>query len=314
LHHLILGGCGFIGRHVATLLARAGRHVTLADRSQPDFAFPSDVAARISWRDFEFGSADWDALLANDPVVHLYAWGSLPATANANPAGDLATNVYATLELLEAQRRRGSGRLIFSSSGGTVYGRPRELPVPETHSLEPITAYGAGKATAEVYLGLYRSLYGLDCRIARIANPYGAGQNLARLQGAVTTFCDRALRGQAINIWGDGEVVRDYVYIGDLAAALFALAEAEPAREFIFNVGSGVGRSLNEIVGELERQLGRALDVTRTEMRAFDVPRSVLSVDLVSKVIGWRPRMDFNEGIRRTLADLAAKASFASME
>jgi len=314
-HHLLLGGCGFLGRHVAILLAKAGHKVTLADRAQPDFPFPPDVAAQISWRDFEMGTADWAALVADDPVVHLYAWGSLPATANANPGGDLTTNVFPLIELLEALRRRGGGRVVFSSSGGTVYGRLHTVPVPETHSLEPITAYGAGKAAAEVYLGLYRAMYGLDCRIARIANPYGAGQNLTRLQGAATTFCAKALHGEPISIWGDGEVVRDYLYIGDVAEALVALAAARRSdAHYIFNLGSGVGRSLNEIVREIEAQTGRRLEVTRTEKRAFDVPRSILSIDLLERVVGWRPRVDFSEGIRRTLADLAAGASVACMD
>ncbi len=310
---MILGGCGFLGRHVAVLLARAGHKVTLADRAEPDFAFPEDVASRISWRDFEFGSANWDGLVADDPIVHHYAWGSLPATANANPSGDLITNVHATLNLLEAQRRRGFGRVIFPSSGGTVYGKLRDFPVPETHSLEPITAYGAGKATAEVYLGLYRAMYGIDCRIARIANAFGAGQNLSRGLGAVTTFCSRALRGEPIIIWGDGEIVRDYIHVGDVAAALVALAHAERSEDFIFNVGSGVGRSLNEIVLVIESLVGRRLDVRRTANRAFDVPRSILSIERAQRVLGWRPRLSFAEGVRWTLADLSAEAGISRM-
>ena len=295
-------------------LARLGHSVTLADRAAPDFGFPAEVAGRISWRDFELGSADWDALLADGPIVHHYAWGSLPATANSNPTGDLIANVHATLDLLEALRRRGSGRVIFASSGGTVYGKLREIPVPESHPREPITAYGAGKVTAETYLGLYRAMYKLDCRIARIANPYGAGQNLTRGLGAVTTFCARALSREPITIWGDGKVVRDYIHVGDVAAALVALAGSEPSEEFIFNIGSGVGLNLNEIVNELEAQLGRTLDVTRTEMRAFDVPCSILSIERARHNFGWQPRISLRAGIQRTLAELAAKADLSWME
>ncbi|MDP9094992.1 MAG: NAD-dependent epimerase/dehydratase family protein, partial [Pseudomonadota bacterium] len=166
-HHLILGGCGFIGRHVAVLLARAGHRVTLADRAPLARALPHDIAASVGLQLFEFGSADWDTLVANVDVVHHYAWGSLPASANANPGGDLLTNVGATIGLLDALHRRGDGRVVFSSSGGTVYGKLRQTPVPEDHPIAPITAYGAGKAVAETYLGLYRHMHGLDCRIAR---------------------------------------------------------------------------------------------------------------------------------------------------
>ena len=113
-------------------------------------------------------------------VVHFYSWGSLPSTANADPKADLEQNLGALLGLLDALKRRGHGRVIFSSSGGTVYGPLQQVPVLETHVLEPINAYGASKATAEIYLNLYRAMHGLDCRVARIANPYGAGQDISR--------------------------------------------------------------------------------------------------------------------------------------
>ncbi len=312
-HHLLLGGCGFIGRHVALLLAADGHRVTLADRAPLAFALPEAAAGAVAWRELELGSADWDALVADADVVHHYAWGSIPASANANPAGDLAANVSTTLALLEALRRRGQGRVVFSSSGGTVYGRLQEVPVPETHPMAPITAYGAGKATAELYLGLYRDMHGMDCRIARIANPYGAGQDLARGLGAVTTFLHAALSERPITIWGDGEVVRDYVHVADVARALVRLAAAPRGAEFVFNIGSGTGTSLNAIVSELERHLGRTLAVTRTATRAFDVPVSVLAVERARAVLDWAPRLSFGEGVERTLADLAAGERFSTL-
>jgi UDP-glucose 4-epimerase len=303
-HHLILGGCGFIGRHVAILLARTGFRVTLVDRGPLAHSLLAESVNRITHQMLELGSADWDTILANVDVVHHYAWGSLPASANANPGGDLRTNLGTTIDLLDALHRRGGGRVIFASSGGTVYGKLRQIPVPEDHVVAPITAYGAGKATAELYLGLYRAMHGLDCRIARIANPYGAGQKLDRGQGAVTTFLHRALSGQPITIWGTGEVVRDYVHIADVAKCLVALAITPRTQDFIFNVGSGVGTSLNDIVIALETRLGRKLDVKRSETRTFDVPISVLSIDRARVVLGWSPRLSFAQGIDRTLEDL----------
>ena len=297
-HHLLLGGCGFIGRHVALLLAKSGYRVTLADRAPLGFAFPPDLAGRITWRELELGSADWDTLVADADIVHHYAWGSIPASANSNPAGDLTANVSTTLAMLEALRRRGDGRVVFSSSGGTVYGRLQQIPVPERHPVAPITAYGAGKATAEIYLSLYRSMHGMDCRIARIANPFGAGQDLARGLGAVTTFLHHAMTDQVITIWGDGEVVRDYIHIADVARAL----------------GSGVGISLNAIVTELEIRMDRGLAVTRSRTRPFDVPVSILSVDLARTRLGWVPRLSFAEGIERTLGDLSTNAVFSTLD
>jgi UDP-glucose 4-epimerase len=312
--HVILGGSGFIGRHVGLMLARAGHQVVLTARRRPNFEFPKDVKDLVTWSILELGSADWDAIVDGASVVHHYAWASIPASANSNPAGDLITNVSSTLGLLEALRRRGGGRIVFASSGGTVYGEVKQTPVSEDHPIAPITAYGASKATAEIYFNLYRSMHGMDCRIARIANPFGAGQDFVRGLGAVTTFLHNALSGEPLQIWGTGEVVRDYIHISDVAACLVALAQPPKLGDnFIFNVGSGNGTSLNDIVYELEKHLNRRLEVKRTKARAFDVPVSVLSIDRVAKSFGWRPTLSLSDGIALTIADMAAKSDFSTL-
>lgn len=284
----------------------------LAGRHPPAGEIPAGLPGRIDFELTELGSADWDRLVADVDVVHHYAWGSLPASANANPGGDLLGNVGPLIAMLEALQRRGDGRVIFSSSGGTVYGRPQQIPVPEDHALAPINAYGAGKATAEIYLSLFRSMHGMDCRIARISNPFGAGQNISRGQGAVTTFIQHAMSDEPITIWGTGAVVRDYIHINDTAKCLAILANAPRHTEHIFNIGSGAGISLNEIVTELEACLGRPVNVTRTEPRPIDVPVSVLSIDRAREILGWSPALSFAEGILRTLGDLSRKAYFST--
>jgi UDP-glucose 4-epimerase len=314
-HHLILGGNSFIGRHVALLLARAGHRVTIASRTRLAFDFPADVASCILRKELELASGEWDDLVIGVDVVHHYAWSSTPASANANPTRDLLTNVTGTLGLLDSLKRRGGGRVVFASSGGTVYGKLKSAPVSEDALLAPITAYGAGKATAEIYLKLYRAMHDLDCRIARIANPYGAGQNLGRGVGAVTTFLNHALTGQPIVIWGDGETIRDFIHISDVASCLVRLACAPQSDEdFLFNVGTGVGTSLNEIVTHLEASLGRCIHVTRLPNRSFDVPISVLAIERVRQALGWSPRISFSEGIARTVADLKADSAFSRLD
>lgn len=314
-HHLILGGSGFIGRHVALQLLHHGHRVTIAHRSQPTFCFPRSLVSQVTWERFDLASADWDKLVTGVDVVHHYAWSSIPASANANPAGDLLGNVATTLSLLDALKRQGKTRILFASSGGTVYGKLRSVPVNEEHPLAPITAYGAGKATAELYLELYRTMHGLDCRIARIANPFGAGQDLSRGLGAVTTFLHHALAGQEIVIWGNGEVVRDYIHISDVASFLVSLALApRDDNEFIFNVGSGTGINLNQIIIELEQNLGHRLSVRRAATRSFDVPVSVLSIDRAQRVFGWVPRLSFAEGLRRTIMDLETGQTFSTLD
>ena len=309
--HLILGGCGFIGRHVALMLARLGHRVVLAGRTRPPPGLFAGVGGLISWTYFDMASADWDALIGGATVVHHYAWTTIPATANLDPAGDLAANVVPTLGLLEAVRRAAiRPRLIFASSGGTVYGKLRGVPAHEDHPLLPITAYGVGKVAVELYLGHYRATYGLDCRAARLANPFGADQDIGRGQGAVTTFLHHALTGQTIVIWGDGEVVRDYIHISDAAAGIVALACApQMSGPWIFNIGSGHGVSLNRIVEELEARIGRTLEVHRKGGRSFDVPISVLGVTLARETLGWSPLLSFSDGIAHTLGDFKRRMS-----
>jgi UDP-glucose 4-epimerase len=315
-HDLILGGCGFIGRHVALKLARLGHSVVLADRVAPRCEFPDDVRARITWTQVDMAAIDLEPLISGAATIHHYAWGSIPATANADPLDDLSANVIPTLRLLEAIKHRiNPPRLIFISSGGTVYGKLRHVPVREDHPLAPLTAYGASKAAVELYLNHYRSVYGLDCRVARLANPYGAGQDLARGQGAVTTFLHRALTGRPIDIWGDGEIVRDYIHISDAAAGLVAVACApQTDGPWIFNIASGQGVSLNGIVAVVEARIGRTLEVRHEPGRPFDVPISVLDVTLARSVLGWSPRLSFQEGIARTLRDLERQAALSMLD
>lgn len=305
--HLILGGSGFIGRHVAAILVQSGCEVVLAGRSLSKPTFTPALDERVAWRSFDLANAQWDSLIDGITVIHHYAWSSVPATANNDPTLDLSTNVVPTLGLLDALRKKGAEapRLIFASSGGTVYGKLLRVPVHEDHRLNPITAYGAGKAAVELYLGTYRALYGLDCRVARLANPFGAGQNLARGQGVVTTFLHHALSQRPIVVWGNGEVVRDFIHISDAAAGLVALARAAPLDGHqVFNIGSGEGVSLNGVIAELEAKLSQRLDVRYERGRKFDVPVSVLDISLIREALGWRPTLSFSEGLSQTLADL----------
>ncbi|MBS1039165.1 MULTISPECIES: NAD-dependent epimerase/dehydratase family protein [Gluconobacter] len=307
--HLVLGGSGFIGRSVCARLLEDGHRVIVASR-RPVSGFLSNAASRVDNVVGDLMTTDWDRLVAQADVVHHYAWSSIPASANADPSGDLESNMGIMFGLLNALHRRGQGRIVFASSGGTVYGRVTAAPVGEHHPLLPITAYGAGKVTAETYLRLYHDLYGLDCRIARISNPFGVGQNLTRGQGAVTTFLHKAMLGEEIVLWGDGSVVRDYLHISDLTDALLLLARASDlSGETTFNVGSGVGVSLNAVIALIGQKLERAVRVSRLPSRAFDVPVNVLDISALKRRLNWAPSLSFSEGLDRAIETLSRAAT-----
>lgn len=310
--HLILGGCGFIGRHVAMALHKRGDTVILADVVDPSQAFVEILSLEI--RKVSVTSPNWEELLYGIDVVHHYAWTTVPSSADADPLADLDTNLRETIRLLEVMRARkqrdGSApKLIFSSSGGTVYGPIIRTPVDEAHPYNPINAYGASKAAAEIYFGYYCKAHGIDCRVARISNPYGAGQNPAKRQGAASTFLFQALEGKPISIWGDGNVVRDYIHIADLTAALIALCDVSSDMLTgdvtpIFNIGSGEGVSLNTILDVLRNELALNPIVNYQAARSFDIPVSVLDISKARDVLDWQPSLSFSEGYARMLADV----------
>ncbi len=296
-----------MARHVAALLAMRGENVRLAIRNRTA-TIDAVLAQGMTTVFGDLRDADWERLLDGVDVVHHYAWSTVPSSADRDPVGDLDGNVRPTLALLEAMRARGGGRIIFASSGGTVYGLLRQIPANEDQPVEPISIYGVGKATVERYLSVYRNQHNIDARIARLSNPFGVGQNLAGNQGAATMFLHRSVAKEQIRIFGDGSVVRDYIHVADAADALVALATLDlpPEAPHVFNIGTGVGVSLNEILDVLAHCLGRQLDIERTPGRAYDVPVNVLDVSRIRQWLGWSARLSFEEGIRRAIADLSS--------
>jgi UDP-glucose 4-epimerase len=297
---LVLGGAGFIGSHLAEALAQQGRRVRIFDRPHVDRLplFPRVKGFEVFTGDFLNPQALALALDGTEVVFHLVST-TLPKSSNENPVYDIESNVLGSLRLLELCRERGVRKLVFVSSGGTVYGVPRTTPVAEDHPTEPISSYGIHKLVIEKYLALAHRLHGLDYRVVRPANLYGPRQRLDIAQGAVAVFLDRALRDQPIQIWGDGSVVRDYVYIADAVDAMLKAASFEGPQR-IFNLGSGKGVSLNELVAEIEKLLGRRIKVEHSEARLLDVPVNVLDASLAEAHLGWRASTSLGEGLRRT--------------
>lgn len=243
------------------------------------------------------------ALQGVDLCFHLAAT-TLPASANRDVVYDLETNVVGSVRLLEACVDLKVARVLFLSSGGTVYGTPKITPIREDHSLDPIGAYGVSKVAIEKYLHMYSALRDLDYRIVRLANPYGPGQSPLRAQGVIPIFLHRMLNNRPIQIWGDGEVVRDFIYIDDVTAAICAVALSGQTDERIYNVGSGQGTSLNGLLDKIRQVCGLPGHVEYLPARDFDVPVSVLDTHRIRSVLNWAPQVSLDEGLERTIASL----------
>jgi len=299
---LVLGAGGFIGWNLIQTLRSDGAAIIALDiRSAPDEC-PDDVEWIVAGlNDREVLG---DLMKRADTVYHLAA-SSTPASANADPAGDVENSVLPALGLLDLLTEC-SARLVFVSSGGTVYGPEVQVPTPETSQTDPINAYGVGKLAIEKYIAISRRQRGLDAIVLRVANPYGPYQNPLRGQGAIAAFLYRALKREAIEIWGTGEVIRDYIYIGDVAAALSAAAVYDGPHA-LFNIGGGGGLNLNDIIGKIEPLFDEPLRVERKPGRALDVPASILDISRASEHLKWSPRTDIDTGLGLTLDWLRAR-------
>jgi len=297
----VIGGSGFIGGHLVRRLAAAGCRVNALGLTKAHYDERITPEQGVQWFSGDFRD---EALMSSvmegaDTVFHLVST-TLPRSSNDDPVFDITSNVGGTLKLLRTAVQCQVRKVVFLSSGGTVYGPPRFLPITEDHALEPNCSYGVSKLAIEKYLHLFHAQHGLDYAVVRLSNPFGAGQPLDRAQGAVSVFLDRILREQPIEIWGDGSVVRDYVYISDAVEGIVAAATHEGGQR-IYNIGSGVGHSLNDVIAEIERVSGKLASVTYKPARVFDVPVNVLSIARAHQELGYVPQVSFREGISQTL-------------
>ncbi|RON16998.1 NAD-dependent epimerase [Pseudomonas frederiksbergensis] len=297
---LVLGGRGFIGTHLIDALLDQGHAVRCFDR--PNVVALGDTHAKHPG--FELYEGDFtseadisEALQDCDICYHLVST-TLPKSSNADPVFDVESNLVATIRLLTLALKAGVKKVIFVSSGGTVYGDPIQVPIPETHATDPVCSYGIAKLAIEKYLALFHRLHGLDYTVLRLANPFGEGQRTHASQGAVAVFLGKVLRDEPIEIWGDGSVVRDYIHVADVVQAL--LVALEPSRqEHVFNIGSGYGHSLNEVLDTIEKITGRVANRKYLSGRGFDVPVSVLNIDRAKHALGWAPTVSFEQGVEQ---------------
>jgi UDP-glucose 4-epimerase len=290
---LITGGSGFIGAELVRKLAAKGHDIRAVGRGKRPPELPASAEyVRADLVNIEVDHHVFDDI---DKIVHL-ATTTLPASSMRDMIYDASSNISLGLRLLEASRQRHIGHFIFASSGGTVYGQLQSLPAHEEDETNPLSSYGVVKLTMEKYVSLYAHQHGLRGVILRIANPYGPGQLKGAPVGAIANFLKRTADGEKVKIYGDGEIVRDYIHIDDTVSAFVAALENENLAG-VYNIGSGEGTSLNgllEIIGEVS---GRRPEAEYLPARGFDVDAIYLDAQRFVAASGWRAQISLKRGI-----------------
>jgi len=295
---LVTGGNGFIGSHLVDDLVQRGWEVVVLDLSERRYD-PIPSRARFIPGSLNDTGRVIDALIGVDVVFHL-SWSTIHEISNQDPAADVTTNLVPTIHLLEACRHAEVGRVVFTSSGGTVYGPAIEWPITETHPLNPINGYGVTKLAVEKYLQMFKHLYGLDYVVLRPSVPYGPRQNPLARQGAVAVFLNRVARGLPVTIFGDGSNTRDFFYVSDLVDALIAGAERKLYEHRIFNLGGVEEVSLIQLLKLIENVVGKTARVQYAPARQFDAQRIVLNTGLARQELGWHAKVSLADGLAKT--------------
>ena len=298
---LVVGGNGFIGSHLSERLLREGYEVAVLDRFKSGVNNLWEISGQIeifrgSYLDQELLRTAMEGM---DYVFH-YASSTTPATSIVDPDYEIESNLLGSVRLLQIARDEGVKKVIFPSSGGTIYGEPKSLPVREEDCALPSNPYAISKWAVERYLHHFHELYGLDYLILRYSNPYGERQNPYGKQGVIPIFLNRIKHNQRPVIYGDGSMVRDYIYINDIIEATSILFESA-IKDKVFNVGSGIGISLNEIIKTMYSILGEEIrPIYEINSSRTYVTGIVLDIAKIETKTGWKPSTSIEEGIRKT--------------
>ena len=306
MNMILLGGAGFIGTNLMLALAKDPENqITVVSRKRSSFAEP-DAAHFSNIRFVECDlveEPDFPTLLAGQDVVYHLLSTTVPTTSNLQIAQELNANVVHSAGLFEACAACGVKKVIFFSSGGTVYGKGKTCPLQEDTPADPITSYGIQKLTIEKLLYLYHHMYGFDYRIIRLSNPYGPYQRPNGVLGAVTTFTYKALAREPITVYGDGSVVRDFIYIDDAIRGILSIVDGD-APDRLFNLGSGHGTSIREVLDTIRQELEIEPEIIWKEGRTVDVPVNYLDIGRYERAYGPLNPISLEAGIQKTAAFL----------
>ena len=302
---LLTGGAGFIGSHVADAYVAAGHEVTVVDDLSTGKRRQVNAAARFVRADIRDQSLERVFRKGRFDVVNHHAAQMDVRRSVDDPRFDADVNVRGLLNVLELARKHGVRKMILAASGGTYYGECKR-PARESDPPRPLSPYGITKLAGEHYLRAYAVLHGVDFTILRYGNVYGPRQNPHGEAGVVAIFCQRLLAAQPVLVFGDGRQQRDYVFVADVARA--NLAALRRGRNEAVNIGTGRASSVNALFELLRRSHGGGTREFRPP-RPGELFRSCLDIRHAGAVLGWRPRMALDEGLRRSYRFIAAAAS-----
>lgn len=298
-HTVVIGGGGFLGLPLLDCLVTSGRKVTvLGRRAHPQ----ADLPQGCTYIPGDYGNRSIlkEVLAPGYEVIDL-AYSTVPKTSFQDPVFDLLSNLPASVGLLQEAASRGVSKVLFVSSGGTVYGPALRLPIDEDHPTEPISPYGITKLTIEKYARMFSKNTDLQVVVARPANAYGETQRHGTGQGFIAAAVHAAVNGLPIQIFGGEGTIRDYVHVEDVARGLLAVLE-HGVNGQCYNIGTGVGSSNRKVIELIEQQasaLNCSINIDNRPARSFDVMSNVLDSSKLSSASGWRPRISLSEGIQR---------------
>lgn len=302
---LVTGGAGFIGSTLVDRLLADGHEVAVVDNlSRDSLANLTDAqdTGRLTVHRLDINDAalaDTLAQAAPEVVFHLAAQIDVRHSVT-DPQDDATRNVLGTIAVAEAARKAGARKVVFASSGGSIYGSPEDLPVDETAAINPKSPYGAGKVAGEIYLNTYRELYGLECTHLALANVYGPRQDPRGEAGVVAIFAGALLTGRPTKVFGDGTNTRDYVYVGDVVSA-FVAASGTAGGGRRYNIGTGVQTSDRALHTLVAAAANAPDEPEMAPARLGDLRASALDATAAATDLGWRPEVDVAEGVRRTV-------------
>ena len=295
---LVIGGTGFIGSNLVIGLQKLGYYVIVFSRGHPS------VLGKIKNVEYVVGNisnhGEIDEVLDKVDYVFHFASSTNPKSSENDLIFDLTSNLISSIHIMESCVRNNIKKLIYCSSGGTVYGIHDQMPLTESSICEPISSYGLVKFGIENYLKYFNYKYNLDYEILRLSNPYGIGQSYAGNQGIIAIFIDRILNGDEIQVFGNGSIIRDYIYIDDFVSLCIKLLVTRKKNN-ILNVGSGNGTSISDIINGIEEITKVKAKIKYLAERKFDVPEIYLDINKAKDIYDWEPKVELHEGLIKTI-------------